>query len=179
MKTIRISLITLCLAALFSCTKGDIDPDLGEGGSGGGNGGGGGGSTNSYNVNKPVMLQLINNVRQTGCDCGGVVMPPVPPVAWNDLLDLAAYRHSKDMFDNNYFSHTGLDGSSPGDRIRRVGYNWNAYGENIARGYPDEQSVMTGWLNSAGHCRNIMSANVNEVGMGREGNYWTQVFGRR
>jgi uncharacterized protein YkwD len=80
------------------------------------------------------------------------------------------------MNKNNYFSHTGLDGSSPGDRITRVGYNWRAYGENIAKGYTSEQAVMNGWLQSEGHCKNIMSSNVKEMGVGRDGNYWTQVF---
>jgi uncharacterized protein YkwD len=36
---------------------------------------------------------------------------------------------------------------------------------------------MNGWLGSEGHCKNIMSANLKEVGVAREGNYWTEDFG--
>ena len=172
MKTIN-RLVVLFSFSLFviSCKKTDV-VDSKTGGSGTETG-------TTYNVNKAVMLQLVNNVRQAGCNCGATVMPPVSPVVWNDLLALAADNHSKDMLANNYFNHTGLNGSTPGDRIRAVGYNWRAYGENIAYNYPTEQAVMNGWLNSEGHCMNIMNGTFNEMGVAREGNYWTQEFGRR
>ena len=171
MKTIN-RLVVLFSLSLFviSCQKNDVDPKTGDLGPGTGT---------SYNVDKAVMLQLVNNVRQSGCNCGTTLMPPVSPVAWNDLLALAADNHSKDMLANNYFNHTGLDGSTPGDRIRAVGYNWRAYGENIAFNYPNEQAVMNGWINSEGHCKNIMNGTFTEMGVAREGNYWTQEFGRR
>jgi uncharacterized protein YkwD len=41
-------------------------------------------------------------------------MPAVGAVVWNDQLAKAAYDHSVDMNTQDYFSHTGLDGSSPG-----------------------------------------------------------------
>ncbi len=62
------------------------------------------------------------------------------------------------MKTNNYFSHTGLNGSTAGQRITAAGYTWSAYGENIANGYSSEQAVINGWLGSEGHCKNIMSA---------------------
>ena len=168
MKTIRLTLF-LFIVAFYSCTKSGVDlPDPGNGG--------GNGSGNNFGVDKATALQLINNVRQTGCNCGSEAMPPVPPVTWNDQLAQAAYDHSRDMYNNNYFSHTGLDGSSPGDRIRRAGYSWRTYGENIAKGYNNEQAVIQGWLNSPGHCRNIMDAAFKEMGLGRVGTYWTQEF---
>ena len=157
---------------LFSCKKETVSPD-------GSSDGTGGGGSMVYNLNKDQILQLVNDARQKGCTCGSTVMPAVPVLAWNDQLAKAAYDHSKDMFDNNYFSHTGLNGSSPGDRIKAAGYNWTGYGENIASGYTTEQQVMNAWLASEGHCKNIMSANVKEMGAGREGNYWTQVFGKK
>lgn len=125
------------------------------------------------------MLQLVNAVREKGCTCGTTVMPPVKPLVWNDILEAVALAHSKDMNTNNYFSHTGLDGSDPGERITKAGYVWSAYGENIALGYPDEQSVMTAWLQSEGHCKNIMDGNFKEMGAGEDGGYWTQDFGSK
>jgi uncharacterized protein YkwD len=132
------------------------------------------GGTNT--TNEAQLLSLVNNVRKAGCTCGTTVMPAVPELTWNDLLEKAATDHSIDMNTNNYFSHTGLDGSNPGQRITRAGYTWRAYGENIAKGYTSEQAVMDGWLKSEGHCKNIMSRNVKEMGVGRDGNLWTQVF---
>jgi uncharacterized protein YkwD len=128
---------------------------------------------------QPLMLQLVNAARAKGCTCGTTLMPPVNPLTWNTILAQAALAHSTDMNDNNYFSHTGLDGSSPGDRITAAGYIWTSYGENIAAGYPNEQSVMTAWLQSEGHCMNIMNAGFKEMGSGKDGTYWTQDFGSR
>jgi len=132
-----------------------------------------------YNVNKATLLQLVNDIRTKGCTCGTTAMPPVAKLVWNDQLAKAGYDHSVDMKTNNYFSHTGLDGSTPGQRIKAAGYQWNSYGENIAIGYPTEQDVMNGWLNSEGHCKNIMSGLFKDIGVGEDGNYWTQEFGTK
>ena len=59
----------------------------------------------------------------------------LPPLAANAALAAAATAHSNDMANKNFFSHTGSDGSNPGQRISRAGYNWYTYGENIAAGY--------------------------------------------
>lgn len=57
----------------------------------------------------------------------------------DDRLHQSALAHSTDMGINNYFSHTGKDGSNAGQRELANGYNWNqpggAWGENIAAGY--------------------------------------------
>ncbi|WP_370301508.1 CAP domain-containing protein [Alkalimarinus coralli] len=56
-------------------------------------------------------------------------------------------------------------------------------GENIAAGQSSVTQVMEGWLNSPGHCRNIMSSRYQEVGTSKVDSttadyptYWTQVF---
>ena len=133
----------------------------------------------AYNVNAAIILDLVNEVRAKGCTCGATVMPAVPVLAWNKLLAKAAYDHSNDMKTNDYFSHTGGGSTTPGDRIRAAGYQWRAYGENIALGQTTEQVVMNSWLNSEGHCKNIMNKNFKDMGAGRSGNYWTQVFGAK
>lgn len=130
-------------------------------------------------VNKTVLLQMVNDARKKGCNCGDTYYAPAPAVTWNDQLEKAAYDHSKDMFQNNYFSHTGSDGSGSGERISNAGYNWKYYGENIAEGYKTEQEVVNGWLSSPGHCRNIMNKNFREMGVARAGDYWSQEFGSR
>lgn len=128
------------------------------------------------NIDQQELLNLVNEVRQSGCNCGGDYFPPVNPVVWNDTLEHAAQIHSDDMYDEDYFSHTGSDGSSAGDRISDAGYDWSTYGENIAAGYTSEQAVIQGWLDSDGHCRNIMNGNFTEMGIATKGPYWTQVF---
>ena len=164
----------------FSCKKEDIPANNETANTGSGNTGGTSPAPDIvYNVSKSKMLQLINNVRKTGCNCGSTAMPPVTALTWNDKLAKASYDHSVEMKNNNYFSHTGLSGSNAGQRITAAGYTWKTWGENIAKGYTTEQAVVSGWLSSEGHCKNIMGAAFKEMGVGRQENYWTQVFGAK
>lgn len=130
-------------------------------------------------VNKTLLVQLVNDARKKGCQCGDTWYPAAPPVAWNDLLEKAALGHSTDMKQNNFFSHTSSNGNKAGTRIDAVGYNWQAYGENIGVGYEAEADVINGWLKSPGHCKNIMNKSYTEMGVAKVGKYWTQTFGAR
>ncbi len=82
------------------------------------------------------------------------------------------------MHDHNVMSHTGSDGSDLRARADRQGYDWSNLGENVAWGYTSPQSVVAGWLNSPGHCANIMNPTFTELGVGLQGTFWTQLFGR-
>lgn len=130
-------------------------------------------------VNKTLMLKLVNAVRAKGCQCGDTYYNPAPPLLWDDRLEKAAFNHSTDMFQKNYFSHEAADGSHAGTRIEKEGYKWMAYGENIGMGYKNENQVVEGWLKSPAHCKNIMNVKYKEMGVSRVGNYWTQNFGTR
>ncbi|MBA3674114.1 MAG: CAP domain-containing protein [Chitinophagaceae bacterium] len=133
-------------------------------------------SSSASSVNKILLTQLINDVRQTGCKCGTTYMPPVPIIMWNNQLETAAQNHATDMNQKKYFNHTGSDGSNPGDRIKRVGYTWSTFGENIDLSYAGEKAVIKDWLQSEGHCKNIMKAAFKEMGIAKSGDYWVQVL---
>ena len=127
-------------------------------------------------IDKQKLLELVNEARSDGCNCGEDYYEPVDSVKWNNKLEEAAQKHSKDMKKRGKLAHTGSNGSSAGERIDETGYNWNTYGENIANGYSTEEAVIQGWLDSPGHCSNIMKAGVTEMGTARSGEYWTQVL---
>ena len=120
------------------------------------------------------VTSLINKERgKAGCGT----------VKTDERMRAAGRAHSADMAKNNYFSHTGLDGGSFVDRLARAGYpREGAAGENIAYGYGTAQAVVTGWMNSPDHRRNIVncSAKSTGVGLAYQGSrpYWTQLFGR-
>lgn len=131
------------------------------------------------------MVTLVNDARAVARTCGTTNYEAAPALTVNPPLILSARGHSQDMATNGHFSHTGLDGSLPWDRMRAVGYNWRAAGENIAAGQPTAKAVVTAWLNSPGHCSNIMSDGFTETGVGYAysatspyGHYWTQNLGR-
>lgn len=110
-------------------------------------------------------MKLVNQARATGRYCGSTYHDAASALRWNDKLFNAAAAHSSDMASKNYFSHTGQDGSSFSQRISAAGYAWRAAGENIAAGQNGIQQVMDGWLQSPGHCANIMSNAYAEVGV--------------
>jgi uncharacterized protein YkwD len=129
-------------------------------------------------VLKTSMLEEVNKLRRSGCQCGKETMPPVPGLIWNEQLEKAAGRHAKDMSRNNMTGHAGSNGSSPDERITGAGYHWSKCGENVANGYNSVKEVVEGWKTSPGHCRNMMDAGFRELGAAREGTYWVQDFGR-
>ncbi|MBL4561309.1 MAG: CAP domain-containing protein [Labilibaculum sp.] len=152
------------LSGIFiSCSKNDIDFNE---------------PTPKNNIDLQKLLELVNNVRSEGTTCGSTYYPPVGSIVWNGKLEIAALKHSKDMMDNNFFSHTSSNGDTFLTRIGDAGYIYSSAGENIAMGYPSEESVMNGWLTSQGHCANIMNSSFTEMGVGRVENYWTQNFGK-
>ena len=77
------------------------------------------------------------------------------------------------------------DGRTPTQRMRMVGFEGPApTGENIAAGQRNAQEVVQGWMESPGHCRNIMDAGYHVLGVGYAyvedtnfGHFWVQNFG--
>lgn len=89
------------------------------------------------------------------------------------------------MADNNYFSHTSLNGRRFSRRIADEGYAWSWSGENIAAGQTTVAGVMSDWLASPGHCANIMRAEFRDVALScvaqagsTYGRYWTMSLAR-
>lgn len=132
------------------------------------------------------LLQAVNAHRRAGASCGARgAFPAAPELAWNDPLTQAAVVHSDDMVARNFFSHTGSDGRSAGDRATAAGYVWRTWGENIAAGQGSVAQVVSGWMGSDGHCANIMNASFRDIGVacvaGNAGTsyrtYWTMVLG--
>ena len=125
------------------------------------------------------MLQRINEVRKEGCTCGSQIFPPAPPLIWNAKQTEAADRHALDMANNNFYDHTGTDGTTVGVRAKDAGYAWSLIGENIAMSYPTVEETVNAWLKSSAHCRNIMAPEFLEMGVATQGDYWVQVLGRK
>lgn len=127
------------------------------------------------------ILELINDMRAGGFDCGDTQWGSTHRLRCDPALVRAAQDHSADMAANDYFDHTGLDGSSPIDRFREAGYTGSGtWGENIAAGPADPGAVVSMWQASGGHCDNIMNPAFTVAGVGHAAsttatysNYWT------
>jgi len=130
------------------------------------------------------VLQLVNAARAQARSCGTTSFAAAPALTLNTQLGQAAQGHASDMATQNYFSHTSKDGRTFVQRITATGYAYRTIGENIAAGQSTPQQVVAGWLQSEGHCRNIMNPSFRELGVGYArggsyGHYWVQDFGAR
>jgi uncharacterized protein YkwD len=131
------------------------------------------------------ILALVNAARARPRTCGTQAFGPAGPLKWNPLLGQAALVHSTDMAQKHYFNHKQPDGSLPADRATNAGYRWVRVGENIASGQRTVEDTVASWLDSPGHCANIMNPAFTEMGAAYAINpqnrnrtaYWTQVFG--
>jgi hypothetical protein len=95
----------------------------------------------------------------------------------NAYLNAAASAHAQDMVTHDYLSHTGRDGSTPGDRAAAAGYEWSYISENIARGFTTEAGVIEGWMNSPGHRTNMLDERAEDFGLGRINTTWVLMLG--
>lgn len=131
-----------------------------------------------------LVLALTNAARARARSCGWRRFPPAQPLSLSPALTRAALAHSRDMAARELFSHSGSDGSSPGQRVTRAGYRWRQVGENIASGVGTARQVVADWLSSPHHCANIMTAGFRQMGVAFATNsasaaviYWTEDFG--
>jgi len=78
----------------------------------------------------------------------------------------AARGHSAEMAALGFVSHTTPQGVDFAARITRAGYKFSVAAENIAKGRPTAQDVMSSWLNSPGHKANIVNCAYRDIGVG-------------
>ncbi|MFV1963675.1 MAG: CAP domain-containing protein, partial [Acidimicrobiia bacterium] len=103
-------------------------------------------------------MALINAERQSR---------GLTPYSSQGQLQAAARSHGTDMACNDFFSHTGSDGSSVRDRVSAQGYAWSWVGENLfAGGSASPQSAFDWWMLSPPHQANLMNSNYTDIGIG-------------
>ncbi|MCA3180787.1 MAG: CAP domain-containing protein [Burkholderiaceae bacterium] len=132
------------------------------------------------------VVEALNAARAVPRSCGGTAFPAAGPLRWQAQTEQAALTQAQYLQQNNLFTHTGANGSSVGDRLTTTGYTWQSVGENLAAGYSDFAAVLQGWIDSPGHCINVMNGNYVDVGVvlvqGTSSNtyrtYWAMVLGR-
>lgn len=84
----------------------------------------------------------------------------------HSLLADVARSHSKDMAQNNYFSHTNLQGLSPEQRLATAGLYPEHSSENSSRWYSNVILAHEGMMNSLGHRNRILNDTYSQLGIG-------------
>jgi uncharacterized protein YkwD len=133
------------------------------------------------------VLRLVNEARSQPADCGSEGrFAAAGPVVMNPVLRCSARLQSLDMFERHFFDHTNPDGLDPFERMAAAGFHGAGAGENIAVGQTSPEQVMHSWMESDGHCANVMRPKFALLGVGYHpgaggrglgSNFWTQNFG--
>jgi uncharacterized protein YkwD len=127
------------------------------------------------------MLDSINSIRAE---------KSLMPLKMCQPLVNSAQNYAKKMALQDFLDHTGKDGSTPGSRIQKAGYDWmnskkgSMIAENIAAGQNSVLEVMKGWRKSKSHYKNMVTPEFTHVGFGMAINqrakyrkYWVQNLG--
>ena len=91
------------------------------------------------------------------------------PVRHDERLDRAAQAHAQDMVDQNYFSHTSLDGRTVPERIAAQGYDARGWGENIAGRQQSDREALDAWINSPTHNALLNADSLDDFALGVAG----------
>lgn len=105
-----------------------------------------------------------------------------PPLQFSAQLNAAAATHSRDMSVQNRPWHFGSDGSSPLERVNRVGYAGRLVGENISETFETELETLSAWMAQPDTREVIMDPQAREIGFAwfQEPSgkiWWTMVTG--
>jgi uncharacterized protein YkwD len=84
----------------------------------------------------------------------------------NSQLNNAAQAKANDMVARDYWSHNTPDGKEPWVFFQNAGYKYAKAGENLAYGFLNSSSTITGWMNSPSHKANMLDGEFKEVGFG-------------
>lgn len=84
----------------------------------------------------------------------------------NNKLSAAAQAKAIDMVKNNYWAHNAPSGKTPWAFVNQSGYAYKAAAENLAYGFTNPESTVTGWMNSPEHKTNIVNPMYRDVGFG-------------
>ncbi len=117
------------------------------------------------------MVDLVNEARRKN---------GLEPLKVDTKVTELARMKSKDMIDNNYFSHNSPTYGSPFEMLKNYGVSYRSAGENIAGNQTVERAHVS-LMNSPGHRRNILSADYTHIGIGIKdggpyGKMFTQIF---
>lgn len=95
----------------------------------------------------------------------------------------AAKRHACDIARTGRMTHQGSDGSNSAQRAERAGFRTCLTAENLAFGFPRAEQIVSGWMNSTGHRRNILLDRATHYGIGvadgPQGPMWVMLYARR
>ncbi|MEO5844145.1 MAG: CAP domain-containing protein [Caldimonas sp.] len=134
-----------------------------------------------------AAMRRLNEARLRGATCRPGTTSTAVPLTWSESLAAAAQVQAAEMARLQRMTHLDSQNRSLAERLRAIGYRYTLAVENVGVGYSSLDDVVEAWLESEGHCENLMNAAVLEFGLAcidagaadaaRERRYWTLVLG--
>lgn len=127
----------------------------------------------------PVAAAVVERTNKERSREGLPILRP------NANLVRAAEFLAADLADRRLLEHKDRNGRKLAERLESAGYTgWTAIAENIAYGHKTADDVVSAWMRSTGHRKNILDPDVTEIGVGYRTSstgqiYWVQTFGSR
>ena len=93
----------------------------------------------------------------------------LPTLEWDEWLRTIAREHSRDMAENDFFSHVNMAGDGPTECGLKAEYYClgGGLGKNIGfTGTGTPERHMEGWISSPGHRENMLDSKYRRIGVG-------------
>lgn len=107
-------------------------------------------------VTPAAIAQLTNQARKSN---------HVAALRTNALLTKAAEAKAGDMANRQYFAHISPVGVTPWAWFKQAGYSYTYAGENLALDFIQAEDIISAWLKSSSHRRNILSTKYKDIGV--------------
>jgi hypothetical protein len=128
------------------------------------------------NITASEVVQKTNQERAT---------QGLPALQTNDQLNQAALAKAQYMFTQQFWAHVAPDGTQPWKFFRDANYKYSVAGENLARDFSNTGEVMSAWMASPTHRKNILESRYQDIGvavldgdlMGNQTTLVVQMFG--
>lgn len=78
----------------------------------------------------------------------------------------SAQQKGNDMLKEDYFAHISPSGVTPWFWLKKVGYNYQVAGENLAVDFTEAEAVVAAWMASPSHRENMLLPEYTEIGIG-------------
>ncbi len=82
----------------------------------------------------------------------------------NQLLTQAAYEKGKAIMETEEFSHN-INDQKFSAWIKDTGYKYSYVGENLAIDFNTSEGIISAWLNSEAHKKNLLNSYYEEIGL--------------
>ncbi|MCJ0895972.1 CAP domain-containing protein [Rhodococcus sp. ARC_M13] len=104
----------------------------------------------------PNILEALVNTERTKAG--------KQPLVTDSALRASSCAKADHILSQDYWAHTSPDGVTPWTFIEKAGYRYTTAGENLAKSYPDEASLVAAWMNSPSHRENVLG-DFNDQGI--------------